>query len=72
MLGILLSILAYAAARLVCACLVSVEVSAPYVVAGSTHEFVLILSPDAVVLPREYVAFIIVYLNIVHVDRGVV
>ena len=37
MLSILLSILVCAAASLFCACLVSVQVSAPYVVAGSTH-----------------------------------
>ena len=30
--------LVYAAARLLCACLVSVQVSAPYVIAGSTQE----------------------------------
>ena len=38
MLSILLSILVCAAARLFCACLVSVQVSAPYVIAGSTQE----------------------------------
>ena len=38
MLSILLSILACAAASLFCACLVSVQVSAPYVIAGSTQE----------------------------------
>ena len=38
MLSILLSILVFAAASLLCACLVSVQVSAPYAVAGSTHE----------------------------------
>ena len=38
MLSILLSILVCAAASLSCACLVSVLVSAPYVIAGSTHE----------------------------------
>ena len=38
MLSILLSILVCAAASLLCACLVSVHVSAPYVIAGSTHE----------------------------------
>ena len=37
-LSILLSILVCAAAGLFCACLVSVQVSAPYVIAGSTHE----------------------------------
>ena len=37
MLSILLSILVCAAASLFCACLVSVHVSAPYVIAGSTH-----------------------------------
>ena len=37
MLSILLSILVCAAAGLFCACLVSVQVSAPYVIAGSTH-----------------------------------
>ena len=36
MLSILLSILVCAAASLFCACLVSVQVSAPYVIAGST------------------------------------
>ena len=39
MLSILLSILVCAAARLLCACLVSVDVSAPYVIAGSTYEW---------------------------------
>ena len=38
MLSILLSNLVCAAASLFCACLVSVQVSAPYVIAGSTHE----------------------------------
>ena len=38
MLSILLSTLVCAAASLSCACLVSVQVSAPYVIAGSTHE----------------------------------
>ena len=38
MLSILLSILVCAAASLFCGCLVSVQVSAPYVIAGSTHE----------------------------------
>ena len=38
MLSILLSILVCAAASLLCACLVSVQVSAPYVIAGSTQE----------------------------------
>ena len=38
MLSILLSILACAAASLFSACLVSVQVSAPYVIAGSTQE----------------------------------
>ena len=38
MLSILLSILVCAAACLFCACLVSVQVSAPYVIAGSTQE----------------------------------
>ena len=38
MLSILLSILVCAAAGLFCACLVSVHVSAPYVIAGSTEE----------------------------------
>ena len=38
MLRILLSILVCVAASLFCACLVSVQVSAPYVIAGSTHE----------------------------------
>ena len=38
MLSILLSILVCAAASLFCACLVSVHVSAPYVIAGSTQE----------------------------------
>ena len=37
MLSILLSILVCAAASLFCNCLVSVQVSAPYVIAGSTH-----------------------------------
>ena len=35
---ILLSILVCAAASLFCACLVSVQVSAPYLIAGSTQE----------------------------------
>ena len=39
MLSILLSILVCAAASLFCACLVSVQVSAPYVIAGSTQEY---------------------------------
>ena len=38
MLNILLSILVCPAASLFCACFVSVHVSAPYVIAGSTHE----------------------------------
>ena len=38
MLSILLSILVCAAASLFCACLFSVQVSAPYVIAGSTQE----------------------------------
>ena len=38
LLSILLSILVCAAASLFCACLVSLQVSAPYVIAGSTHE----------------------------------
>ena len=38
MLSILLSILVCAAASLFCACLVSVHVSAPYVIADSTQE----------------------------------
>ena len=38
MLSILLSILVCAASSLFCACLVSVHVSAPYVIAGSTQE----------------------------------
>ena len=38
MLSILLSILVDATTGLSCACLVSVHISAPYVVAGSTHE----------------------------------
>ena len=38
MLSILLSMLVCAAASLFCACLVSVQVSAPYVIAGSTQE----------------------------------
>ena len=38
MLSILLSILVCAAASLFCACLVSVQISAPYVIAGSTQE----------------------------------
>ena len=38
MLSILLSIVVCAAASLFCACLVSVQVSAPYVIAGSTQE----------------------------------
>ena len=38
MLSILLSILVCVVACLFCACLVSVQVSAPYVIAGSTHE----------------------------------
>ena len=38
MLSILLSILVCAAASLLCACLVSIQVSAPYVIDGSTQE----------------------------------
>ena len=38
-LNILLSMLVCATASLFCACLVSVQVSAPYVIAGCTHEF---------------------------------
>ena len=38
MLSILLSILVCVATSLFCACLVSVQVSAPYVIAGSTQE----------------------------------
>ena len=38
MLSILLSILVCAVASLFCSCLVSVQVSAPYVIAGRTHE----------------------------------
>ena len=38
MLSIRLSILVYSAASLFCACLVIVQVSAPYVIAISTHE----------------------------------
>ena len=38
MLTILLSIFICTAATLFCACLVSVQVSAPYAIAGSTHE----------------------------------
>ena len=38
MFSILLSSLVCAAASLFCACLVSFQVSAPYVIAGSTHE----------------------------------
>ena len=38
MLSILLSTLVCAAASLFCACLVSVQISAPYVIAGSTQE----------------------------------
>ena len=38
MLSILLSILVCAAASFFCACLVNVQVSAPYGIAGSTHE----------------------------------
>ena len=38
MLSILLSILVSAASSLFCACLVSAQVSAPYVTAGSTQE----------------------------------
>ena len=38
MLSILLSILVCALACLFCACLVSVQISAPYVIAGSTQE----------------------------------
>ena len=41
MLSILLSMLVCAATSLFCACLVSVQVSAPYVMAGSTHELSL-------------------------------
>ena len=47
MLSILLSILVCAAASLFCACLVSVQVSAPYVIAGSTQELYTFLSLQA-------------------------
>ena len=43
MLSIFLSILVCAAASLFCACLVSVQVSAPYDTAGSTHELYICL-----------------------------
>ena len=46
MLSILLSILVCAAAGLFCACLVSVQVSAPDVIAGSTQELYLSLHAD--------------------------
>ena len=42
-LSILLSILVCAAASLFCACLVSVQVSAPYIIAGSTQELYICL-----------------------------
>ena len=44
MLSILLSILVCAVASLFCACLVSVQVSAPYGIAGRTHELYTCLS----------------------------
>ena len=47
MLSILISILVCAAASLLCACLVSVQVSAPYGIADSTHElYTLSLQAD--------------------------
>ena len=78
MLSILLSILVCAAARLSCACLVSVQVSAPYVITGSAHElyachdcslylFVLVLFREAVVSSQVHVALDIFYQHIVHV-----
>ena len=42
MLSTLLSILVCAAASLFCACLVSVQIPAPYVIAGSTQELIAI------------------------------
>ena len=45
MLSILLSILVCAAPSLFCACLVSVQVSAPYVVAGSTQQSLQAVEP---------------------------
>ena len=48
MLRILLSILVCAAASLFCACLVRVQVSAPYVIAGSTQELYTCLSRQMV------------------------
>ena len=50
MLSILLSILVCAAASLFCACLVSVQVSAPYVIAGSTEELYTCLSRQMAML----------------------
>ena len=47
MLSILVSILVCAAASLFCACFVSVQVSAPYVIAGSTQENFVHLSLQA-------------------------
>ena len=44
MLSILLSILACVAASFFCSCLVRVQVSAPYVIAGSTREFFYLLN----------------------------
>ena len=44
MLGILLYISVCAAASLFCACLVRVQVSAPYVIAGSTYELYISIS----------------------------
>ena len=38
MLSILLSILVSAGASLLCACLVSIHVSEPYIIVGGTHE----------------------------------
>ena len=54
MLSILLSILDCAAASLFCACLVSVQVSAPYVIAGSTQElYTCLFRQKMVSLVRE-------------------
>ena len=82
---LLLSILVCAAANLFCACLVNVQVSALYVIAGSVWRmpsslpwfFVVSLCPgsfpwDCSVAPGMCVAFNIFYQHIVHVDWDVV
>ena len=57
MFSILLSILVCAAASLFCACLVSVQVSAPYVIAGSTQELYTCLQADGKVAFEDISVF---------------